>query len=102
MILDTYGRLELFGHICLYGHLSEEEVLGIKMCRIDVMKDGAKAETLYYGPSAIYCITPLDEQAVLEATRAPVRRLTPYAGYYDHEQERDDDAIDDDEEEINL
>lgn len=78
MDLDTYGKLELLGHVTIFGHLSEEEVAGVPMIRVDVFKNSEQVETRYYGTGAVYCITPMDEQAVLEATRTPVRRINPY------------------------
>lgn len=87
MVLDTYGHLEVLGHVEFYGHLSEEEIAGVKFIRIDVVNDGEKVETKYFGTASIYAITPLTEQAVLEATQTPVRRL-PWAPY-----EREDDEF---------
>jgi hypothetical protein len=89
MVLDTYGHLEVLGHVEFFGHLSEEEIAGVKFIRVDVLKDGERVETKYFGTASIYAITPMDEQAVIEATRTPVRRL-PWAPY-----ERADDEFDD-------
>ena len=76
MILDTFGRLEVLGHQEFLGHLSEEEVAGVPMIRVDIVKDGEQVETRFFGTASIYCITPLSEQAVLDATRAPARRIS--------------------------
>jgi hypothetical protein len=86
MSLDTYGRLELLGHRVLYGHLSEEEIAGVQFVAIDVCQ-GGEVRREYYGTASIYCIAPLSEQEVLDATRQAPRRIA-VASYAD----ADDDS----------
>ena len=105
-MLDTYGRLELLGHRVLYGHLSEDEIAGVQFIAIDVTEGGEKGvERQYYSTAAVYCIAPMTEQAVIDATRPLARRIAQasYEDYYaDRAQQSepgddDDSAFDDDE-----
>jgi hypothetical protein len=97
MTLDTYGRLELLGHLTLYGHLSTEEIAGIPMIRIDIARGGEQGvETRYFGSGSVYSITPMTEEAVLEATKPPVRRLSTWneaTDSYADEYDRSDDDV---------
>lgn len=55
--------LELFGHRRLGGYVSEQEIAGVAMLRIDVPgKDDKVVATQYYGSSAIYALTPTTEE----------------------------------------
>jgi hypothetical protein len=67
---EGWAILELMGHRRLGGRVSEVEMFGAKMCRIDVPtientlcgpKD--RWTTQYYGGSSIYCMTPCSEEA---------------------------------------
>lgn len=76
MQAGTYARLELLGHRVLHGELSEEEIAGVQFIAIDVIERGEKAvRREYYSAQSIYCIAPMTEDAVLEATRPHVRRI---------------------------
>lgn len=55
-----WAILELMGHRRLAGRVTEEEVAGVNMLRIDVPR-GDGFTTQYYGAAAIYCITPTTE-----------------------------------------
>ncbi|MDX3106058.1 hypothetical protein [Nonomuraea angiospora] len=66
--------LELLGHRRLAGHVTTEEIAGASFLRIDI--PGAADEppiTQFYGPSAIYAITPTSE----EIARAAAARSRP-------------------------
>lgn len=68
---DCFAILELFGHQIIAGHVSEQTISGQGFIRVDVPEvDGLPGFTKYYGPSAIYAITPTDEATVLHATRS--------------------------------
>ena len=61
--LETWAIVELFGHQKIAGHISEANVAGTTMLRVDVPEvDGQAAFTRLYGGSAIYSITPTDER----------------------------------------
>jgi hypothetical protein len=56
--------LELFGHQRLAGRVTEQQIGGASMVRVDVPEDGKKKGwklTKIYNPSAIYSITPVSE-----------------------------------------
>jgi hypothetical protein len=59
---ESWALVELMGHQRIVGKVSETEIAGAKLLRVDVPKTGdAQAITKYFGPSAIYCITPVEE-----------------------------------------
>ena len=54
--------LELMGHRRLYGLVTEQELGGTNMLRVDVFsQDPAPIATQFYSSSAVYCITPTTE-----------------------------------------
>ena len=60
-VFDEWCIVELMGHRKLGGRVTEQVLAGAAFVRIDVPgKDGTVATQLY-GPSAIYCITPVAE-----------------------------------------
>ena len=68
--IEGWALLELFGHQRIVGRVSTQVVGVAALIRVDVpdlTKDGAvvrKGFTRFYGPGAIYSITPVDETAV--------------------------------------
>jgi hypothetical protein len=66
MALDTFGQLEVMGHLSFTGKLSEEEIAGTLMVRVDYL-EGETARTRYFGTASIYSITPMSEQEVIES-----------------------------------
>jgi hypothetical protein len=74
--------IELMGHRKLGGLLSEEEVAGAKMLRIDIPHpnetDRFRA-TQFYGGAAVYCITPTTEEIARAVANAYVPApVTPW------------------------
>lgn len=73
--LKAWALVELFGHARIVGFLSQQTFGSGVLFRVDVpdlLKEGKiqrKGFTRYFGLSAIYSITPIDE--------ATVRRLLP-------------------------
>ena len=73
--LKAWALVELFGHQRIVGYLSQQTFGTGVLFRVDVpdlIKDGKitrKGFTRYFGLSAIYSITPVDE--------ATVRRMLP-------------------------
>lgn len=68
----SWAVLELLGHRKLAGYVTEQEVAGAKMLRLDVPHpDGPRyventtledfAATQFYSPAALYCLTPVAE-----------------------------------------
>lgn len=77
---EGWAIVELFGHRRVAGRVSETEIAGAKLLRIDVPGDGADDFcTQFIGGAAIYCLTPTGEKearAVAAASRpAPVTRF---------------------------
>lgn len=60
--------VEVFGHRRLAGVVTEVEVAGAKMIRVDVPSD--PPATQFYGGSSIFCLTPCTEETMLEAVAA--------------------------------
>jgi hypothetical protein len=56
--------LELMGHRRLAGFLTEQEIAGQGLIRIDVYPGDAETAVAsqLYSPSAVYCITPTSEE----------------------------------------
>jgi len=58
----TWAIVELFGHNVIAGEVSSVAIAGTEMLRVDVPAvDDAGGFTKFYGGSAIYAITPVDE-----------------------------------------
>lgn len=61
--IQTWAVVELMGHIKTAGMVSEETHFGTVMLRLDIpATDSKPAHTEFYGGSAIYRLTPCDEQ----------------------------------------
>jgi hypothetical protein len=91
---DTWGIVELFGHQRIAGKLTEQQIAGTTMLRVDVPTlefrgrqlsleapipvETRAGFTKFYGAGAIYGITPTDEQTARLAAAAlhmePVER----------------------------
>lgn len=93
--------VELMGHVTLAGFLSEQEIAGSALLRIDVPEtDVGPAFSKMVGTSAIYGITPVDEQTVRAiCSEAPQRPFSSwelesaFRKYYDARLERERPAI---------
>lgn len=99
--LDCYAIVELFGHARIAGRILETTIAGGAFLRVDVPAVGDKpAFTRFYGPSAIYSITPVDqataERAVAVIHQPPVTVYIPAAlpapkGGFDYEDGPEND-----------
>lgn len=96
--------VELMGHVTLAGHVSEQEVGGTALLRIDVPgTEAGPAFTKMVGTSAIYGITPVDEETVRTICEEESQR--PFASwalqdafrkYYQKRLEQERPMIEDD------
>lgn len=95
---DEWAILELMGHRKMAGRVSEVQLFGAKMLRIDIPSD--PPATQIYGGAAIYCLTPTTEETcrafAKRAAPAPVQRwelpaLPERAGAPERADETDDD-----------
>lgn len=60
---EEWCLVELFGHQKIVGKVSEASMGGGAFLRVDVPAfDGSPAFTRFYGPGAIYSISPVSEQ----------------------------------------
>lgn len=89
-----WGRLDLMGHLTLYGRVSEVERFGEKVIKVEAL-DSAGVLTVhgYYGGKALYGFRPMTEERV----RALVRPQPLLAAGSSPESDRDDDQEEDDE-----
>jgi len=59
---ESWVVLELMGHRRLAGLVSEQEIAGKNLLRIDVPDpNGGTKITQFYGADAVYCMTPVSE-----------------------------------------
>jgi len=104
--------VELFGHSKIAGKVTEQSIGGATFIRVDVPKTSKREGfTRFYGPGAIYAMTPVDEKiAALMAEQlevepvsewtlqAAMQKLLPSAAAVaPHPDDDDEDEIDDDE-----
>lgn len=75
---DQWAILEMMGHIRLGGRVTEEQRFGGTMGRIDIPDSNGGFVTQYFGPSAVFRLTPTTEEiarAVAEKSMAaPINR----------------------------
>jgi len=72
-----WGILELMGHVKMAGFITEEELFGGKIGRIDIPGEDGKAITQYFGGHTIYRLTPVSE----DVARAFAKRNRPRPVY---------------------
>lgn len=71
---EGWAILELMGHRRLGGFVTETEMAGAGVLRIDVPGEGDEVyATQFYSPGSMYCLTPTTE----EAARAVAVRNRP-------------------------
>ncbi len=94
---EGWAILELMGHRRLAGRVSEAEIAGAKLLRIDVPGEGDSVKaTQFYSAAAVYCLTPTTEETARKvaalAAPAPVQQwelpaLPAKAPVYENEDE---------------
>lgn len=103
---ETWAIVELFGHTQIAGRISEQEIAGQMFLRVDVPDAGeTKGFTRFFGASAIYSITPIDETVARKACDALKKTPVTVWGVIGPERqlempfddEYEDDECDDDE-----
>jgi hypothetical protein len=92
-----WAMLELMGHRQRVGQVSEVEMYGGKMLRIDILVavDGKPDEfiTEFYGCSSVYALTPISEQVARDHAkrRGDIRPVQPVSyRIEDHSHDGDD------------
>lgn len=91
---EGWAILELMGHRRLAGYVSEVELAGAGMLRLDIpaVGDGADenmATTQFYSPSSLYCLTPTTEEVARRAAYLSMPR--PVSRWELEQPERDTD-----------
>jgi DNA polymerase III epsilon subunit-like protein len=77
---DMWCVVELFGHNQIAGKVTEQTIGGATFVRVDVPKTTKRdGFTRFYGPGAIYSMTPVDEKiALLMAERLEVEAVSEW------------------------
>lgn len=71
---DFYAVVEMLGHRKIAGKISESEIGGSTLLRVDVFNgDGEVDRTEYIGVGSIYCLTIVKE----DVARAVAKNYTP-------------------------
>ena len=79
-VFDEWAKVELFGHQVIVGRVTEATLAGGAFLRVDVPEvNGNPAFTRFFGPSAIYSITPVAEQIARDLLQ--VYRKEPVTRY---------------------
>ena len=95
--------VELMGHVTLAGYVSEQEIAGSALIRIDVPEtEAGPSFTKLVGSSSIYGITPVDEETVRticsEGAQKPFSSWelqSAFRKYYEKRLEQDRPMIED-------
>ena len=101
---ECFALVEIFGHTRIAGKVTEQVIAGTGFIRIDVpalpankYNPATEPMTRFYGPSAIYSITPMDEATMMAAAHA--LRVAPDSMYIAMPmlEKEDDDGEDGDD-----
>ena len=75
---ESWVKLELMGRKVIIGRATEVTLAGAPLLRVDVPANGdTPAFTQFYGPSAIYCITPITEEMAIRAAPVSAWEMRP-------------------------
>jgi hypothetical protein len=100
---STPALVELLGRQQIAGMVSEQVIAGSGFVRVDVPETSRRpAYTRFFGTSAIYSITPVDESVMTRLAAsiytpdivpltAPVRQLDVDDDDFDNDEENDDE-----------
>lgn len=95
---DSWAILELFGHRRLAGRVSEQDLAGGRLLRIDIYGDGDHEADIVasqlYGHGAIFSLTPCDETVARQAARWCSRPLAELGIGLDDEGDDELEACD--------
>jgi hypothetical protein len=75
---EQWGILELMGRQRAAGRLSEEQIAGSNLLRVDIPINAHEFRTAYYGSSAIYALHVTSEEVARKAAAA-MSTKPPYA-----------------------
>ena len=90
-----WGRLELMGHLTLYGRVSEVERFGEKVIKVEALdSSGSLSVHGYYGGKALYGFRPMTEERVRALVRPPPLLSAGSSQEDDHEEDDQEDESD--------
>jgi hypothetical protein len=76
---EHWALVELMGHQRIAGLVTEQTIAGKCFIRVDVPKaNGEIAFTRWFGPDAIYAISPTDRQIAIALALAGARPVSVY------------------------
>lgn len=75
---DSWAIVELMGHVKIAGHVTEAEVFGAKMGRVDIPNSDGGFTTQYFSGGSVYRLTPTTE----DIARAVAVRNQPAPVYH--------------------
>lgn len=101
--LKSYAVVEMMGHRKIVGLVTESDISGGQLIRVDVLgADGEPERTEYVGVGSIYCLTIVTEEAAKKVAAAnsprptwayeiptPPHRSLPSGGYLDADEDDD-------------
>lgn len=68
-VFEQWAIVELYGHVKMAGRVTEEDVFGKTLGRIDIPA-GESFITQYFGGGSVYRLTPCSEEAARQVARA--------------------------------
>jgi hypothetical protein len=74
---DSWAVVELMGHVRMAGRLTEVELFGSKLARIDIPNGRGGFTTQFFTAQSVYRITPTTEELARRVTgsnQAPIHR----------------------------
>ena len=79
--------VELMGHVCMAGLVTEEARFGTKLGRVDIPRLSGSFSTHYFGGGSVYRLTPTTEEiaraVAYRSTLSTVRRTDAGTGLTD-------------------
>lgn len=76
----SWAILELMGHRQLAGMVQEVTIAGVGMLRIDVPEgEDTPAYTQFYGPTSVYCMTPVTEDVARAFAKQRMAAIVPFS-----------------------
>lgn len=111
---ESWAIVELLGHVRMAGRVTEEELFGSKIGRVDCPTPDGGYATVYFGGGSVYRLSPCTEavaRAVAQVSRpepvhrwelpapepepAPVRHIAPLVGDLgndDYDEDEDEEC----------
>lgn len=85
---EGWAIVELMGHRQVAGRVSEVQIAGATLLRVDVPGRDETVVSQFYGGASIYCLTPCDEAAARDFLRQSYGLPPAVALAFEQEQAR--------------